>query len=189
MDLDRMLLLDGGVAVGAFPWQPPGRRSKRREPVTRRSALDPAKGLDRRDAAGGPDGAAQAAAHQQADPGARLRDEYGFTSVAYTTLNDYLRVRRPQIKDGANRARMLHEGMVPQFYLPGEEAEVDFAEVWVRVDGKPLQCQMFTLRLSHSGKAVHQIFSTAGQEASCRGTWKPSGSWAVSRSGTSATTT
>jgi hypothetical protein len=46
--------------------------------------------------------------------------------------------------------------MVPQVHKPGEEAEVDFAEVWVRVDGKPLQCHLFTLRLSYSGKAVHR---------------------------------
>ncbi len=57
-----------------------------------------------------------------------LRDEHDFV-VAYTTLNDYLRVRRPQIREESERARMLTEGMVPQFHRPGEEAEVDFAEV------------------------------------------------------------
>ncbi|WP_331762395.1 IS21 family transposase [Streptomyces sp. NBC_01508] len=98
----------------------------------------------------------------------RLRDEYGFP-VAYTTLNDYLRVRRPQIREEAERSRMLTEGMVPQFHRPGEEAEVDFAEVWVRVDGKPMACQLFTLRLSYSGKAVHRVFSTSGQEAFMQG--------------------
>ncbi|MFG2919820.1 IS21 family transposase [Kitasatospora sp. NPDC048298] len=141
---------------------------KRKEPVTRRSVLDPAKGwideMLRADLTAPPK-----QRHTNKRILARLRDEHGFTAAAYTTLNDYLRVRRPQIKDEADRARMLHEGMVPQFHRPGEEAEVDFAEVWVRVDGKPLQCQMFTLRLSYSGKAVHRVFSTAGQEAFMQG--------------------
>ncbi|MET8927304.1 IS21 family transposase [Streptomyces sp. NPDC004623] len=137
---------------------------QRKAPVTRRTALDPAKGwiddMLRSDLTAPPK-----QRHTNKRILDRLRDEYGFAAVAYTTLNDYLRVRRPQIRDEADRARMLHEGMVPQFHRPGEEAEVDFAEVWDRVDGKPMQCQLFTLRLSYSGKAVHRVFSTGGQEA------------------------
>ncbi|MEU3317082.1 IS21 family transposase [Streptomyces sp. NPDC006662] len=141
---------------------------QRKTPVTRRTALDPAKGwideMLRSDLTAPPK-----QRHTNIRILNRLRDEYGFSAVAYTTLNDYLRVRRPQIKDEADRARMIHEGMVPQFHRPGEEAEVDFAEVWVRVDGKPMQCQLFTLRLSYSGKAVHRVFSTGGQEAFMQG--------------------
>ncbi|MFI8370929.1 IS21 family transposase [Streptomyces sp. NPDC085466] len=141
---------------------------QRKEPVMRRSALDPAKGwideMLRSDLTAPPK-----QRHTNKRILDRLRDEYGFTAVAYTTLNDYLRVRRPQIREEADRARMMHEGMVPQFHRPGEEAEVDFAEVWVRVDGKPMQCQLFTLRLSYSGKAVHRVFSTSGQEAFMQG--------------------
>jgi transposase len=141
---------------------------QRKAPVTRRTALDPAKGwideMLRSDLTAPPK-----QRHTNKRILDRLRDEYGFAAVAYTALNDYLRVRRPQIRDEADRARMLHEGMVPQFHRPGEEAEVDFAEVWVRVDGKPMQCQLFTLRLSYSGKAVHRVFSTGGQEAFMQG--------------------
>ncbi|MGW0392082.1 IS21 family transposase [Streptomyces sp. NPDC003042] len=141
---------------------------QRKAPVTRRTALDPAKGwideMLRSDLTAPPK-----QRHTNKRILDRLRDEYGFAAVAYTTLNDYLRVRRPQIRDESDRARMLHEGMVPQFHRPGEEAEVDFAEVWVRVDGKPMQCQLFTLRLSYSGKAVHRVFSTGGQEAFMQG--------------------
>ncbi|MEU9048001.1 MULTISPECIES: hypothetical protein [unclassified Kitasatospora] len=90
--------------------------------MTRRSALDPAKGwideMLRADLTAPPK-----QRHTNKRILARLRDEYGFTADAYTTLNDYLRVRRPQIKDEADRARMLHEGMVPQSRRPGEEAE------------------------------------------------------------------
>ena len=46
--------------------------------------------------------------------------------------------------------------MVSQDHLPSEEAEVDFADVWVRVAGEAVKCHLLTLRLSHSGKAVHR---------------------------------
>ncbi|WP_217230143.1 hypothetical protein [Streptomyces anulatus] len=39
----------------------------------------------------------------------------------------------------------------------------------MRVDGKPMACQVFTLRLSYSGKAVHRVLSTSGQEAFMQG--------------------
>lgn len=119
---------------GALPPQ-------RKTPVTRRSALDPAKGwIDEMlwsDLTAPPK-----QRHTNKRILDRLRDEYGFTAVAYTTLNDYLRGRQPQIREEADRARMMHEGMVPQFHRPGEEGEVDYAEVWVRVDGKPMQRQL-----------------------------------------------
>ncbi|MGW7001368.1 IS21 family transposase [Streptomyces sp. NPDC054933] len=141
---------------------------ERKAPAKRRSVLDPAKGwideMLRSDLTAPPK-----QRHTNKRILNRLRDEYGFTGAAYNTLNDYLRVRRPQIKAEADQARSLHEGMVPQIHRPGEEAEVDFAEVWVRVDGKPMQCQLFTLRLSYSGKAVHRVFSSPSQEAFMQG--------------------
>lgn len=53
--------------------------------------------------------------------------------------------------------------------LPGEEAEVDFGELWVRLAGKPTKIYMFALRMSYSGKAVHKVFASQGQEAVPRG--------------------
>jgi hypothetical protein len=47
--------------------------------------------------------------------------------------------------------------MVPQEERPGEEAEVDFADVWVDLAGQRCKCVLFTLRLSYSGKAVHRL--------------------------------
>ncbi|MGW2547213.1 IS21 family transposase, partial [Kitasatospora sp. NPDC001574] len=141
---------------------------ERRAPAKRQSKLDPAKGwideMLRVDLTAPPK-----QRHTNRRILNRLRDEYGFTAVAYTTLCEYLQKRRPEFKAEADRTRLLHEGMVPQIHLPGEEAEVDFAEVWVRVDGKPMQCQLFTLRLSYSGKAVHRVFSSPSQEAFMQG--------------------
>ncbi|MFJ1701674.1 hypothetical protein ACIOHC_43075 [Streptomyces sp. NPDC088252] len=72
--------------------------------MTRRSALDPAKGwideMLRSDLTAPPK-----QRHTDKRILDRLRDEYGFTAVAYTTLNDYLRVRRPQIREEADRVR------------------------------------------------------------------------------------
>ncbi|MYZ37133.1 IS21 family transposase [Streptomyces sp. SID4917] len=99
----------------------------------------------------------------------RLATEYGFDSASYSTICDYLIVRRPQIEAEARRGRQHMEGMVPQVHLPGEEAEVDFAEVWVRLAGTAVKCQLFTLRLSHSGKAVHRVFASQAQEAFMEG--------------------
>ncbi|MBZ9641981.1 hypothetical protein [Streptomyces sp. PSKA30] len=54
---------------------------------------------------------------------------------------------------------------VPQTHLPGAEAEVDFGEVHIVLAGELTRAYLFSLRLSYSGKAVHRVFATAGQEA------------------------
>jgi transposase len=54
---------------------------------------------------------------------------------------------------------------VPQSHLPGAEAEVDFADLWIDLAGVRTEVFLFTLRLSCSGKSVHRAFATQGQEA------------------------
>jgi transposase len=54
---------------------------------------------------------------------------------------------------------------VPQSHRPGDEAEVDFGEVVVRLAGEEVKCFLFCLRLSFSGKAVHRVSLSGGQEA------------------------
>ncbi|GGV87665.1 hypothetical protein GCM10010294_69790 [Streptomyces griseoloalbus] len=65
----------------------------------------------------------------------RLAAEYGFGLASYSTVCDYVALRRSEIETEARAGRAHLEGMVPQIHLPGEEAEVDFAEVWVRLAG------------------------------------------------------
>jgi transposase len=98
---------------------------------------------------------------------ARLVDEHGADSVSYSTVRDYVARRRPQIAAEAGRA--LGEAFVPQTHLPGCEAEVDFADLWVVLRGLKTKVFLFTLRLSFSGKAVHRAFATQGQEAFLEG--------------------
>lgn len=97
---------------------------------------------------------------------ARLADEHGAVELSYSTVRDYVRVRRAQIDVAAGRRV---EVFVPQDHAPGAEAEVDFGEVWVVLAGVKTKCHMFTFRLSHSGKAVHRVYSTQGQEAFLEG--------------------
>ncbi|MGH3681713.1 MAG: IS21 family transposase [Natronosporangium sp.] len=99
----------------------------------------------------------------------RLRAEHGFGAGSYSTVAAYVAGRRVEIAGEARERRGHLEGMVPQQHEPGAEAEVDFADVWVRLAGTPVKCHLFTLRLSYSGKAVHRIFATEAQEAFMEG--------------------
>ena len=97
---------------------------------------------------------------------ARLVEEHGAEDLSYSTVRDYVRVRRAQIDVEAGRRV---EVFVPQEHAPGAEAEVDFGEVWVVLNGVKTKCHMFVFRLSHSGKAIHRIYPTQAQEAFLEG--------------------
>lgn len=99
----------------------------------------------------------------------RLQVEYNFTVASYSTVCNYVNKRRPEIAAEAREGHAHIEGTVPQVHEPGAEAEVDFADVWVRLAGEPVQCHLFTLRLSYSGKAVHRVYVSESQEAFMQG--------------------
>ena len=102
----------------------------------------------------------------------RLRAEQD-AQVSYSYVAKYVHRRRPQLaaeaaaRDAA-RAGVV-AGFVPQCHPPGAEAEVDFCDLWVRLAGEMTKCFLFTLRMSHSGKAVHRVFASQGQEAFLEG--------------------
>ncbi|GGO91611.1 transposase [Nocardioides phosphati] len=96
----------------------------------------------------------------------RLIEEHAATNLSYSTVRDYVRVRRAQIDLAAGRR---NEVMVPQEHAPAAEAEVDFGEVYVILAGVKTKCRMFTFRLSYSGKAIHRVYATEGQEAFLEG--------------------
>ena len=97
---------------------------------------------------------------------ARLIEEHGAQELSYSTVRDYVRVRRAQIDVEAGRRV---EVFIPQEHAPGAEAEVDFGEVWIMLNGVKTKCHMFIFRLSHSGKAIHRIYPTQAQEAFLEG--------------------
>lgn len=99
----------------------------------------------------------------------RLAVEHGFTDASYSTVCNYVARRRPEILGEAREGRGHLDGRVPQIHPPGEEAEVDFAEAFAVVGGTQMKCYLFTLRMSYSGKAVHRVFASQGQEAFMEG--------------------
>lgn len=97
----------------------------------------------------------------------RLIEEHGAgAELSYSTVRDYVRTRRAEIDIEAGRRV---EVFVPQEHPPGAEAEVDFGEVWVMLAGVKTRCHMFVFWLAHSGKAIHRVYPTQGQEAFLEG--------------------
>lgn len=92
----------------------------------------------------------------------RLIEEHG-ADVSYPMVRRYVADRKPQIAVEAGKAPI--EAFVPQTHPPGMEAEVDFGDVAVRLAGELVTCYLFSFRLSYSGKAVHRVFASSGQEA------------------------
>jgi transposase len=92
----------------------------------------------------------------------RLVEEHG-ADVSYQMVRRYVADRKPQILVESGRAPV--EAFVPQTHQPGMEAEVDFGDVTVRLAGELVTCYLFSFRLSYSGKAVHRVFASCGQEA------------------------
>ncbi|BDE12792.1 hypothetical protein MKCMC460_16520 [Mycobacterium sp. 20KCMC460] len=97
----------------------------------------------------------------------RLADEHGVEDVSYSSVRDYVRVRRAEII--AESGKQAQEAFVPQEHPPGAEAEVDFGEVHVILAGVRTRCYMFVFRMSMSGKAVHRVYATQSQEAFLEG--------------------
>lgn len=138
--------------------------AKRRKPPPRESVLEPVKGFV--DAMLRSDLQAPTKQKHTIDRiRERLAAEHDFELAAYSTVRDYVRKRRPELVLEAKEGRRHLDGTVPQSKNPGEEAEVDFADVWLDLAGQRRKCVLFTLRMSYSGKAVHRVFATASQEA------------------------
>lgn len=141
---------------------PPPRKS----PVRAAPRLDPAKALI--DAMLRADlDAPRKQRHTARRVHARLVDEHGQSEITYSTVRDYVRVRRPEIWAEAGRA--LEEVFVPQTHEPGAHGEVDFADLWIILAGVKTKVFLFTFGLSFSGKAVHRAFATQSQEAFLEG--------------------
>lgn len=93
----------------------------------------------------------------------RLIKEQQAGGITYGMVRTYVANRRPQIRLEQGRAPV--EAFVPQAHLPGQEGEVDFGEVAIRLRGELVTCYLFCFRLSYSGKSAHRISASAGQEA------------------------
>jgi transposase len=88
----------------------------------------------------------------------RLVAEHG-AELGESTVRRYVARLRRELGGGVGQVS------VPQVHHPGEEAEVDFAELWVWLEGTLSKLWLFTVRLSCSGRAFHRAFVTQAQEA------------------------
>ena len=93
----------------------------------------------------------------------RLVGEHHADGVSYGMVRAYVAERKPQVRADAGRGPA--EVFLRQSHRPGDEAEVDFGMVVVRLAGEDVTCFLFCLRLSFSGKAVHRVSLSGGQEA------------------------
>ena len=93
----------------------------------------------------------------------RLVAEHGADGISYPMVRAYVAGRKPEIWVGAGRGPP--RVFIPQSHRPGQDAEVDSGDVYVDLAGVRTLCYMFVFRLSFSGKAVHRVFASEGQEA------------------------
>lgn len=87
----------------------------------------------------------------------RLREERGFTG-GYTTVWDYVRPRRQQMK----------EAFVPLAHPPGH-AQADFGEAWVDMDGRRRKVHCLVVDLPYSDAIFMKAYPAETAEAFCDG--------------------
>ncbi|MEW1700631.1 MULTISPECIES: hypothetical protein [unclassified Streptomyces] len=87
----------------------------------------------------------------------RLVEEHG-ADVSYGMVRYYAAARKPEILVESGKAPL--EAFVPQTHQPGHVGDVT-----IRLAGELVTCYLFSFSLSYSGKAVHRVFASCGQEA------------------------
>lgn len=107
------------------------------------------------------------------------------TDVSYGAVRAYVAKRLPEI--AVEHGRGEPGAFVPQTHLPGREAEVDFAEITVRLRGELVTCHLFALRMSYSARPFIARLLLAVRKHSSRATFtrsKPSAGCPPERSAT-----
>lgn len=89
----------------------------------------------------------------------RLRAELTEIEVAERTVRQYVRERRESL------GLVPRQVMIPQVYDWGVEAQVDWYEAVVELDGERKVLQFFCLRSMASGLAFHRAYLRATQQA------------------------
>jgi hypothetical protein len=89
----------------------------------------------------------------------RLRQEQPQFAVSESTVRAWVRERKWAL--GLARA----ETCVPQCYGWGQEAQVDWYEAYIVIDGEQIKVQIFNMRSMKSGAAFHRAYLHATQQA------------------------
>ncbi len=84
----------------------------------------------------------------------RLRDEHGFAG-SECTVRRYVASRKPRPT----------EVFVPLFFEPGEEAQVDWGEAVVIMNGQERKVHLFCMRLCHSRHTFVRAYERANMES------------------------
>ncbi|MFI5808918.1 hypothetical protein [Streptomyces sp. NPDC051561] len=92
---------------------------------------------------------------------ARIEEELG-EAIPYPTVRDFVAARRKEI---AAQEGAPVEAFVTRHNALGADAEVDFGDVYVDVAGQRTRCYLFAFRLAYSGKSVHRVSRSCGQQA------------------------
>ncbi|MCA1617545.1 MAG: IS21 family transposase [Acidobacteria bacterium] len=89
----------------------------------------------------------------------RTRQELPESAIAERTVRRYVRERKYHL--GLSTAQVF----IPQSYLPGYEAQVDWYEATVLFDGESCTAHLFSMRSMASGAAFHRAYPRATQQA------------------------
>lgn len=87
----------------------------------------------------------------------RICTEHPQSPIAESTVRDYVRQRKHEL------GLLRRETFVPQAYQAGVEAQVDWYEASVDMDGERLVAQLFSMRSMWSGAAFHRAYPRATQ--------------------------
>jgi transposase len=90
----------------------------------------------------------------------RITQERPGYRIAESTVRQYVRLRKQALG-----LRVAAEPCVPQQYAWGEEAQVDWYEAAVDLDGERRTLQIFAMRSMASGAAFHRAYMRATQQA------------------------
>lgn len=89
----------------------------------------------------------------------RLRQEQPQFPVAESTVRAYVRERKWELGLAGTQV------CVPQIYDWGQEAQVDWYEAYILLDGEQVKVQVFNMRSMKSGAAFHRAYLHATQQA------------------------
>jgi hypothetical protein len=108
------------------------------------------------------------------------------TDVSYPVVRAHVAERKPQVRAEAGRGPA--EVFVRQAHRPGDEAEVDFGEIVVRLAGEDVSASCSACGCRSPARPSTACRCRAGRRRSSRATSTRSASWAGCRPGRSAMT-
>src|SRR3954453_22668852 len=80
-------------------------------------------------------------------------------ALAELTVRNHVRARKRAL------GLIQRETFVPQSYVSGHEAQVDWYEAWADLGGERTRVQVFAMRSMASGAAFHRAYLHATQQA------------------------